>query len=495
MSKVLLHTVTIVFCIATLGQAQRQYRQPAPAYIIQPDPNAYLNWLPKNPGHGLFRDKNSSVTPWSANPIQQLADYPRPSTCGVEGPSEQHEYWLSNVKHEGTSPFLVNGQNYSVFRNVKDFGAVGDGETDDTDAFNRAISDQSRMGGGKGAGGSTGQPALVYVPPGTYSISSSIQLFIGTQLLGDAISPPTIKASPISRNNTVVIDGYDFGQPSTTNFYIGVRNIIIDTTAVASDYTVYALNWAVSQATNLMNVDFIMPLYSQHIGIEMDGDDSGGGSGLYFGDLTFTGGLIGILYNNQQHAISRCKFQDVATAIAIKHAFVITLQQIECVNVGICVDMGPIDVSGSISMIDSSCDNCGIVVSMKRHSSSGLYCRLTVTLQVNGTSSILLENIAIQRSGPTLQLNGNAKDIGDLVGKTYASGHIYQDQSGNPTESNGTFLSYTERGSLTDTDGKYFVKKQPQYLDYPVSAFASVKDAGARGKRAHSPRLCVTDQV
>jgi glucan 1,3-beta-glucosidase len=68
-----------------------------------------------------------------------------------------------------------------------------------------------------------------------------------------------------------------------------------------------------------------------------------------------------------------------------------------------------------------------------------------------------------------------------LIGKTYAAGHIYKDDDGNPMVSNGTYLSYTERGSLTGADGKYFTKKQPQYLDYPATAFASVKDAGARG--------------
>lgn len=50
------------------------------------------------------------------------------------------------------------------------------------------------------------------------------------------------------------------------------------------------------------------------------------------------------------------KFTNVATGIAVQHAFVITLQQIQCENVGICVDMGAEDVSGSMSLIDSSCD-------------------------------------------------------------------------------------------------------------------------------------------
>jgi hypothetical protein len=66
--------------------------------------------------------------------------------------------------------------------------------------------------------------------------------------------------------------------------------------------------------------------------------------------------LIGLLYNNQQYSIKNLKFKNVATAIAVQHAFVITLQGIECENVGICVDMSAIDVTGSMSLIDSSCD-------------------------------------------------------------------------------------------------------------------------------------------
>lgn len=66
--------------------------------------------------------------------------------------------------------------------------------------------------------------------------------------------------------------------------------------------------------------------------------------------------LIGILFNNQQYSIKNVKFNNCATGIAVQHAFVITLQGIECNNVGICVDMGQEDVSGSMSLLDSSCD-------------------------------------------------------------------------------------------------------------------------------------------
>lgn len=129
---------------ALLGSAclASAYLQPAPAYIVKPKPFEYQNWLPDHPGHGHFSGKNNTKSPWYPVPCHHPPHYPHPGQCGVNSPEPQDEYWLPNFKgvYEGTSPFLVNGSNYKVFRNVKDFGAVGDGKHDDTRAFNRAIS-------------------------------------------------------------------------------------------------------------------------------------------------------------------------------------------------------------------------------------------------------------------------------------------------------------------------------------------------------------------
>lgn len=109
--------------------------------------------------------KHASVKPSSS---VRLNDYCAP-------------YWLEDIKHQGFASFNPNPRNYTVFRNVIDFGAVGDGITDDTVAINRAISEGNRCAPG-GCDSSTNAPAVVYFPGGTYLISSSIIDYYYTQV-------------------------------------------------------------------------------------------------------------------------------------------------------------------------------------------------------------------------------------------------------------------------------------------------------------------------
>jgi diphthamide synthase subunit DPH2 len=50
----------------------------------------------------------------------------------------KQDFWMETIKHTGISPYL-NDSSYAVYRNVKDFGAKGDGKTDDTAAIQAAI--------------------------------------------------------------------------------------------------------------------------------------------------------------------------------------------------------------------------------------------------------------------------------------------------------------------------------------------------------------------
>lgn len=102
---------------------------------------------------------------------------PRPTGAVACAP-----FWMENVKHQGVASFNKNSSStYQVFRNVKDYGAVGDGVTDDTAAIQRAVADGARCAPGV-CKSDTRTPAVVYFPGGTYLISKSIIDYYYTQV-------------------------------------------------------------------------------------------------------------------------------------------------------------------------------------------------------------------------------------------------------------------------------------------------------------------------
>ena len=85
---------------------------------------------------------------------------------------------------------------------VTDYGATGDGSTDDTSAIQDAIDAAEASTAGYGA---------VYFPPGTYMVSN-LSLPAPCILLGEAMSLPTLKMISGSTGNMIEDDGDNSGQ-------------------------------------------------------------------------------------------------------------------------------------------------------------------------------------------------------------------------------------------------------------------------------------------
>ena len=105
-------------------------------------------------------------------------------------------------------------------------------------------------------------PALVYFPPGVYLVSRPLVQLYYTQLVGDALSLPTLKAAPSFQGIAVIdSDPYDSnGQnwyTNQNNFFRQVRNFVIDLTALPPT-TGTGIHWQVAQATSLQNIRFEM---------------------------------------------------------------------------------------------------------------------------------------------------------------------------------------------------------------------------------------------
>ncbi|PVH68126.1 glycoside hydrolase family 55 protein, partial [Cadophora sp. DSE1049] len=196
-------------------------------------------------------------------------------------------YWYENIAH-GSSSFGAPG--YQVFRNVKDYGATGDGSTDGTAAINRAITDGDRCG--QACGSSTTTPAVVYFPRGTYIVSKPLIQYYNTQFVGNPNSVPIVKAAPTFEGIAVIDSNVYIPQASgaqwyipQSNFYRQIRNFVIDVSAPTG------IHWQVAQATSLQNIKFIMSQAPRttYIGVFIEN-----GFGGYLGDLSFIRGAIRI---------------------------------------------------------------------------------------------------------------------------------------------------------------------------------------------------------
>jgi hypothetical protein len=198
--------------------------------------------------------------------------------------------------------------------------------TDDTAAINLAILDGGRCGAN--CGSSTIYPTVVYFPPGTYLVSSSIIQYYNTQFLGNPITVPTIlAASRFVGLGVITLDVYISNDAqwylNQNNFLRSVKNFKIDIRLTDPNAYVCAIRWQVAQGTLLENIKFYALTGTTQQGIYMEN-----GSGGFLSNLTFVGGNFGAFFGNQQFTTSHLVFVNCNTALQIHWDWAWTMQDV-----------------------------------------------------------------------------------------------------------------------------------------------------------------------
>ncbi|KAJ6780035.1 hypothetical protein PWT90_01207 [Aphanocladium album] len=370
-------------------------------------------------------------------------------------------YWYEKVKHNGISPFIDGGHKWMVHRNVKtDFGAVGDGKVDDTDAIQAALD----FGNGtefrnSSAWGTTGAPAVVYIPQGTYRITRPLYNYVDTVIMGDPINKPVLKAADTwHEKNKFLLYGHDYNYDSTINFYIGLKNIVLDSTQVPASQNITLLNWAVSQNVQLANVVFNMANKgSGHTGLSMPE----GGSPLIMNNLLFQGGSVGVRMNEQQYHFKDLAFKNMDIGLKLDKLFEGTGQglRFESCKVGIETTNNN---TGFFALIDSSATDTEILWNSAGSSTA--------------QGSMVIENVNVDDSvASTVAVAGKSVLTGSVDrGKAWVWGNVYGPVNGE--RSLGKLYTSGRSNVLTDDTGAFHNAIEPTFAEYDVSQVVNVKN-------------------
>ncbi|OPB43367.1 GH55 beta-1 3-glucanase [Trichoderma guizhouense] len=382
------------------------------------------------------------------------------STIPAEGVEARHSsgYWYEKIQHNGISPFITNGKNWKVFRDVKtDFGAKGDGVTDDwaaiQAAFDYANGTASRS---SGAWGTTGAPAVVYIPAGTYRLSKPLQSYVDTVVMGDPTNRPVLQASPDFTDPFLYL-GYDPGYDSTINFYIGLKNVVLDSTKVPLAHNITLLNWAVSQAVQLTNVLFNMPNGGvAHTGLSMPQ----GGSPLMINDVVFSGGSVGIRMNEQQYHFKGITFKNQDIGLKLDKLFEGTGQNLHFESCKVGVETTN-NNTGFFALIDSTAKNVGIL--------------WNAAASPTAQGSMVLENVQVDKTvGSTVTAGGvNVLKGSVKAGQSWIWGNVYGPSNGQRAQ--GKFFPASRPLALLDITGSYHTVTPPTFQEYSVDQVINVK--------------------
>jgi hypothetical protein len=304
-----------------------------------------------------------------------------------------------------------------------------------------------------------GQPRTIYLPGGTYVLSTTVTLLTDTVIIGDATNPPVLQAAPGFDGEFLIVGGapgyITAGNGGELHFSVMLKNIILDTTLHAGSQNFVALSWRVAQNTALVNVEIRMPP-SSHTGIWM-----GQGSALSVADTKFVNGRIGVHYEGMQQAtLKNMHFENCTTAILIDDGFTVNIFAPRFRNVTNPVVLN----TGSpwVSIIDATALNSGTLFR-----SNTLYPNFMIEGFQRDTS-----DSSVVIVGSETKLEEISSDETYVYGNTYGANPIYQTDV-QPRKSS--------RSKALAPNGRYPVFVPPQYPGATADDVINLKDAAQNG--------------
>lgn len=350
----------------------------------------------------------------------------------------------------------------------------------------------------------------MYIPPGTYKVNKPLVMWYATQIVGDAVNPPTIKVDPSYTNviGQAVFDA-DIYIPegsgvswyaNQNNFFRQLRNVVIDMTE--APLFAAGVHWQVAQATHLNNIHVKMrpktDTNNKQIGVYAEN-----GSGGFMSDIFTEGGQIGLQLGSQQFTSRNLQVSNAGTCIQMVFDWVWLFMDLKLSGCDIGLDMSSGGFSGqavgSIIVVDSVISATqGIVTPYAPGYSSP-----------QSAGSLMLENVDFTGSSQAIAAGAGTASRTILAGNQkialWAQGNAWTTAAqtldgqsfngttcsfGNSTSNKHTAQEVTIQRSLApierpagliDSNGNWFTRSKPQYEDVSVDQISSAKAFGLAG--------------
>ncbi|KAK6507602.1 hypothetical protein TWF481_006029 [Arthrobotrys musiformis] len=393
----------------------------------------------------------------------------------------------SNFHHKLPNRLWHKNSSYPVYRNVKCWGAKGDGVTDDTDAIIRALTE------GKTCQGSNCKnfyipPSLVYFPKGEYIVGKTLPIYKNTQVIGSAWQQPVIRTKGTFTGSAIFETKVKENIGGAIGDFITLKNFALIGGKVPRERDFAAVRWSAGHASGIYQVKTSMSYdaANKHRGIVVSNTPH-----IWMSDISTDQGDIGIDLSVQSGTLRNIGvLNSKSIGIRITSSYSLTLKNLYLYNTPTGIDASKVNPGPPVSQTVNS-----LVILEGEISAAKVFIKTArggSSTYPNGAGSIVLERFVVAAGIPVVQRDNGVNVYHPSPVNTnrfialWAQGRRYtppnyavatmQNPITNPKPSQ-PLLRTEEQESI------YYEKSQPSgpYQFFKASDFLSFRSHGIKG--------------